>query len=129
MKETELTQHVIKQLGKHAPRDPLAQEVCQKGNMSWPQAKTFIRLVQIRHRRQIGLRQRLPALLMRGTASLIGLIIAGAILVMTLNGSIIFFLSFPIPYLGNLVYFGLGAAMSTGGLKGTWKNIKQILKG
>jgi hypothetical protein len=40
------------------------------------------------------------------------------VLVATLSGWVIFLLRFPVPYLGNLVYFLLGLSMIAGGIRG-----------
>ena len=126
MNQQEATQFVIRELGKLRPRNDIVQKVCESTNMDWGQAEKFIQSIEAEHGRAIAKKQS-PLVAVIGLGTVIaGFALSGWILYETLNGIIIFFLSFPVPWLGNITYFLIGAAMIAGGLHGTWDTITRI---
>ena len=128
MNQQEATDLVIRELGKLRPRNDIIQKLCEATSMDWTQAEKFLKQVETQNKSLIA-RKQSPMITVIG----IGMILAGLglciyIFYETLQGYIIFFLSFPVPYLGNITYFLIGAAMIGGGLIGTWDTIVQIWK-
>jgi len=126
MNEQEAVDFVIRELGKHHQRNEIIQKLCENVGMNWSQAEKFMRRVETEHRSSIALKQG-PIITMVGVGTIIiGLVITFGIIILTLQGYIIFFLSFPVPYLGNIFYFFVGAAMIAGGLRGIWDTVRHL---
>ena len=126
MNEQEAVDFVIRELGKHHQRNEIIQKLCENVGMNWSQAEKFIRRVEIEHRSSIALKQS-PIITMVGVGIIIvGLAITFGIALLTLRGYIIFFLGFPVPYLGNFFYFFVGIAMIIGGLRGIWDTVRHL---
>lgn len=126
MNQQEATDFVIRELGKHHQRNDIIQKLCETGGISWSAAEKFVQRVEAENSGAIALKQ-------SPVVTLIGLLIALAglglmlwVVLETLGGYIIFFLSLPVPYLGNIVYFFTGLAMLVGGIWGIWDVIAKI---
>ncbi|MBN2116966.1 MAG: hypothetical protein JW730_10355 [Anaerolineales bacterium] len=126
MNKQQATDFVIRELGKHHQRNDIIQKLCEISGINWNAAEKFVQQVEAENTGAIAMRQSpLITLIGMGTA-LAGLALMIWIATETLQGYIIFFLSFPVPYLGNLVYFFTGLAMMLGGLWGMWGTILKI---
>jgi hypothetical protein len=126
MNQQEATDFVIQQLGKHQQKNNIIQKLCESTSMNWGQAEKFIQQVEAQHGGIIAQKQS-PMIAAIGTVTVIaGFAIAIGIIVVTLQGWMIFFLKLPVPYLGNIVYFLGGVAMIAGGLRGTWDTIVRM---
>jgi hypothetical protein len=127
MNPQEATDFVIRELGKHHPRNDIIQKVCESvDGMNWGEAEKFVKQVEAENRSAIALKQS-PLVTFIGVCTIIfGLGLTVWVTFETLQGYIIFFLSFPIPYLGNIFYFLLGLAMTGGGIWGIWDTIVRI---
>jgi len=127
MNQQEATEFVIRELGKHHPKNDIIQKVCESvDGMNWGEAEKFVRRVEVENRRAIVLKQS-PLVTFIGVCTIIlGLGLTFWVAFETLQGYIIFFLSFPVPYLGNIFYFLLGLAMTGGGIWGIWDTILRI---
>ena len=126
MNEQEAIDFVIRELGKHHPKNDIIQKLCESNSMNWNQAEKFIQQVESQYRGSIASKQS-PVITLMG----IGLVLAGLILSVfiiyeTLQGVIIFFLRLPIPYLGNVTYFLAGIGMIAGGLRGMRDTLVQM---
>src|SRR5512138_2961176 len=79
MQPEEITNYIVKELGKqHNPED-IAMALCEKTSMTWSEAQQLVRQVQVSHRQEIIARQS-PILIGLSVASLLlglGLICAG----------------------------------------------------
>ena len=118
MSNSEITNFVVSQLGKHRSVDDVTRMLVSQTELNWGDAKKLVQRIQFERRNEITTRQA-PWVLMVGVLTIIaGLAISAVITWATLNGVIIFFLVFPMPYLGNLVYFGIGILMALGGIVG-----------
>jgi len=126
MNQQEATDFVIRELGKLRPRNDIIQKLCELSGMNWNQAEKFIRHVETQNKSSIAIKQSPLVTIMGIGMVLAGLAISIWIAVVTLQGVIIFFLSFPIPYLGNIFYFLLGIAMIAGGIGGMWDTLRRI---
>ncbi len=129
MNKQQATDFVIQELGKHHQRNDIIQKLCEAGGISWGAAEKFVRQVEAENRSAIALKQS-PLITLIGICTAIagvGLMIW--VVTETLQGYIIFFLSFPVPYLGNIVYFFTGLAMMVAGLWGMWDTIVKIWNG
>ena len=128
MKKQEATDFVIRELGKHHQRNDIIQKLCEAGEINWRDAEKFVRGVEADNRSAIALKQS-PLITLIGLGTIIfGLGLTFWIVTATLQGYIIFFLSFPVPYLGNIFYFFTGMAMIIGGVWGMWDTIVRIWK-
>ena len=126
MNQQESTDFVIRELGKHHQRNEIIQKLCETNGINWKDAERFIQNVEAENANKIAIKQS-PLVTIIGIGTIIaGLTTAIGIVVLTMQGYIIFFLSFPIPYLGNIFYFAVGLAMITGGLRGIWDTILRI---
>ena len=119
---------VIKEIAGHRHRNDVIMALCEKTATPWNDVQRFVQKVESENRQAITARQS-PLLLMIGA----GLIIAGLFVVAyygyrTLTGTIIIFLSMPIPYLGNAVYIGTGLAMMAGGTVGVLRTARNLIK-
>jgi hypothetical protein len=118
MDNTDIKKFVILELGKHHKPDDIIKEVCERTGMGWSDAQKFVRQVYAENRGEITGRQNGILMFLVVAEILGGFALSSGVLVATLSGWIIFLLRFPIPYLGNLVYFVIGIAMMLGGIRG-----------
>ncbi len=120
------TDFVIRELGKHHQRNDIVERLCELNGISWGAAEKFVQQVEAENRSAIA-RKQSPMITFLGLCiSLGGLGLMIWVTMETLNGYIIFFLSFPIPYLGNIAYFLTGLVMMVAGLWGMWDTILRI---
>src|ERR1043165_8471338 len=104
MNQQEATDFVIRELGKHRQRNDVLQKLCEDAGMNWGEAEKFLRKVEAENKSAIALKQS-PVITLIGIGTIIlGLGLTVWVITETLHGYIIFFLSFPIPYLGNVFY-------------------------
>ena len=127
MNQQEATDFVIRELGKNHPKNDIIHKLCESvDHMNWGEAEKFVQRVEIEHRSTIA-RKQSPLITFISTCTIIlGLGLTLWVAFETLQGFIIFFLSFPVPYLGNVFYFLLGLAMTGGGISGMWDTILRI---
>lgn len=124
-KET-ATDFVIRELGKHHSRNDIIQRLCEATSMNWGQAENFIRDVESQNASTIAQKQS-PLITVIGLLTVIaGFGLSIWVAYETLNGYIIFFLSLPIPYLGNITYFVVGIGMIAGGIRGMWETLTRL---
>jgi hypothetical protein len=127
----ELTDLIIKELGKHHSRDAIIMAVCEKGGLNWKQAEQLIEEVEWQHKRAIATRQS-PVLLLISAVT----IIAGLGL---LAYGILFFADFfqrdvlERALLLRAGYYRIGGlltglAMLGGGSYGFWKTVLPLLE-
>jgi hypothetical protein len=94
--------------------------------MNWSQAERFIQQVASEHKSVIAQKQSLVVVVFGVLTIIAGFGLSLWVAYETLNGIIIFFLNFPVPYLGNVTYFVIGIGMVAGGLRGMWETITRI---
>ena len=123
MDNTDIKKFIILELGKHRKPNDIIIEVCEKTGMGWNDAQKFVRQVYTENHSEIVGHQNGIIFALVILEIIAGVAISLGILAMTLSGWIIFFLRFPVPYLGNLAYFMLGVFMILGGIKG-YTNMK-----
>ncbi len=75
MNETDLSEYVILQLGKHVTRNDLVFQLCQISGMSWPQADSFVRQVESQQGSRIAVRQSPLIIIVR-----LGILVGGIVL-------------------------------------------------
>lgn len=123
----ETVEYVVGELGKHRSENDIIRTVVYLEDTSWEEAKQIVAQIKIRCRGQIARRQG-PLLIAVGAMTFIGgLALCASMVIATLQGFAIFFLSLPIPYLGNLVYFVTGLGMMAGGAYGTGPAVLEFL--
>ena len=129
MDQQEATDFVIRELGKHHQKNDIIQKLCEATSMNWGQAEKFVYQVATQHGGQIA-RKQSPLIATMGTIFVIaGFALSIWIIYVTLQGWIIFFLTLPIPYLGNIVYFLTGLGLIAGGIRGMWDTITRMWNG
>jgi hypothetical protein len=115
---TKLSEAVIRELSRHRSRNDIILDLCKASGMQWDAAVRFVHQIEINQHGTIVARQRpvlvlfAAAFILGGAAASIGMVAA------TLDGRVIFFLTLPVPYLGNIVYFALGVLAVIGGVVG-----------
>ena len=112
---------IIEESKKNRNINDIIPMVCENGGMEWKEAQNFIRRVQLDNKEEIS---KSNNILFMGLGILTTLAGAALFLMMlweTLDGTIIFFLSFPVPYLGNIFYMGFGILLAAGGVMGILK--------
>jgi hypothetical protein len=129
MDRQDITHYIIRELGKHHPVRDITIAVCEKTGMKWDEAQQFVGQIQVEHKDEIIRRRKPLFVLMAVTSIVIGLTLSITILVLTLNGLIIFLLRLPIPYLGNLLLFGFGVMMVGGGVTGLLNMAQELEAG
>jgi len=126
MNKQEATNFVIRELGRHRQRNDIIENLCAAAGISWGDAAKFVQQVETENKSAIALKQS-PLITIIGLGTvLLGLGLAARMVIATLQGVIILFLSFPVPYLGNIVYFLTGLTMIIAGLWGIWDTIVKI---
>ncbi len=123
MNDEELTNLIIKELGKHHDRKAIIQKVCEQSTLNWGEAERFITEVELHNKRKIAARQG-PLLIFLSIGTLvlgIGLLAYNMeILVAIFNKDLLQeILSLRSGYyrLAGLV---TGLGMTVGGLYGAW---------
>ena len=66
----ELTNLIIKELGKHHDRNEITRKICERSELNWKEAEQLIALVETQHRRTIATRQS-PLLLFLSVGTLL----------------------------------------------------------
>jgi hypothetical protein len=123
----ETVKYVVGELGKHRPENDIIRTVVYLEDVSWEDAKRIVAEIKVRCRGQI-VRRQSPVLIAVGIVTFIaGFILSAGMVVATLQGFSIFFLSMPIPYSGNVTYFVTGLGMMAGGAYGTGPVLLDLL--
>jgi len=125
MDDQELTEFVIRELGKHRRRSDVVTDVCERTGMDWPVAQKFVYQIEFKNRKQVAARQSPLAIIFGVSFILGGLALALASAIATLQG--ISFHYQGIPYVGNAAGIGFGIVLLAGGVIGLWDTIKNFL--
>ncbi len=126
MNKQQATDFVIQELSKHHQRNDIVQRLCETNGVNWAMAEKFVQQVEAENRSAIALKQS-PLITFLGICiAIAGMGLMVWVATETIQGYVIFFLSFPVPYLGNIVYFFTGLAMMVAGLWGVWDTIVKI---
>jgi hypothetical protein len=129
MNNAELTDQIIKGLGKHHDRQEIVRRICEQSGLSWSEAEQLINEVETQNRRKIAVRQG-PLMMFLSIGSLvlgIGLTVYNMdILIAIFNADLLSqILSLQSGYyrLASLV---TGAGMMIGGLFGVWTTLSSF---
>lgn len=118
MNDPDITKFIVVQLKNGRRPDDVILAVCERTRMQWPEAKQFVQRLHAEHQNEIASHQSRFLVPVGIMITVGGLAIAIVVSIATLDGWIIFLLRLPIPYLGNLLLFGLGICMTIGGVTG-----------
>ncbi|HET7011736.1 MAG TPA: hypothetical protein VFI11_13250 [Anaerolineales bacterium] len=121
MDPVKLTEAVVRDLARHRGRNDIILSICNTTGMDWKQAEAFVQQVERTQRKRIAGRQAPLLLVLAGMSIVGGFSTVVAMVDAALSGTILFLPGLPIPYLGNVVYFGLGVLAIAGGLLGVWR--------
>ncbi|MBN1977375.1 MAG: hypothetical protein JW918_08235 [Anaerolineae bacterium] len=120
-------EYVVKELGKHRSENDIIRTVVHLENVSWEEARRMVAAVKVKCKGQIARRQS-PILVAIGMVTFLGgVALAAGMVIATLMGINLFFLSLPIPYLGNVIYFLTGLGMMAGAAWGSGSVILEFL--
>ena len=126
----ELTNLVIKELGKHHDRKDIIQKVCEESNLNWTEAEHLVEQVETQHRRKIAGRQS-PLLIVLSIGTLL---VGFGLLAYNMQFIIHFFQKDTFDQIvglrsGYYQVAGLltGLSMTIGGLYGLWKTLASLL--
>lgn len=127
----ELTDLIIKELGRHHSRNEIIVAVCEKGGLDWPQAEKLIEQVEQEHKRAIASRQS-PLLILISAGTLIaglGLAAYGILFLVDFfqMETVERLLFLRTGYL-RIVSLLTGLAMFGGGSYGLWKTLLPLLE-
>ncbi|MFL7792553.1 MAG: hypothetical protein AB8I69_10465 [Anaerolineae bacterium] len=112
-------EYIVKELGRHRAENDIIRTVVHLEDTSWEEAKRMVAAVKVRYKGQI-VRRQSPVLMAIGAVTFIGgFALCAGMVVATLEGINIFFLSLPIPYSGNIIYFVTGLGMMGGAAWGS----------
>ncbi len=70
MQKEEITQYVIKALGRNRSQSDIVQYLCENAKMTWPEAEKLVRQIQVKHSGEISSRQS-PLIIAIGIMSLL----------------------------------------------------------
>jgi hypothetical protein len=126
MDPVKLTEAVVRDLSRHRSRNDIIMSICQSTGMDWKQAEAFVQQVEQSNHSRIAGRQAPLLLILAGIAVVGGLSTVVAMVAATLEGTIIYLPTLPIPYLGNVVYFSLGVLGIAGGLLGLVRWLRDL---
>lgn len=118
MNRPDITASVVGQLKNRRRHDDIILEVCERTGMQWSDAQQFVQRVYAEHQGEITGHQNRLLSVVGITTTVGGVAIALGIVLATLDGWVIYFLRLPIPYLGNLLIFGVGILTAAGGVMG-----------
>ena len=125
MDDQELTDYVIRELGKSRRRSDVVMEVCERTGMDWQAAQKFVYQVAFENRKSVAARQS-PIVLITGVGFVLGgLILALGSAVITVQGISIHYQG--VPYAGNIAGIGFGILLIAGGVLGLWDTIKTFM--
>jgi len=119
MNQEQMTEYIVKELGKNRNPQDVIMFLCESEKLSWPEAEKLVRQVYSSRRREIATRQS-PLLIFFCVGLLllgIGGIILGAVGIMDGDGS-----------RSDGRYLLTGIGMLLGGIIGLWNTIASILK-
>ena len=124
MNHEQLTQYVIRELGKHRRRSDVVMDVCERTGMDWPAAQKFVYSVEFDNRQKVAVRQS-PLAIIFGVSFLLG----GFALVLmsvfaTLQGYSLTYRG--VPYSGNITGVITGILLIAGGVIGLWETIQKL---
>ena len=129
MNNEELSDLIVKELGKHHDRQDIVRKVCEQTSLSWTEAEQLVDEVEAQNRRKIAVRQG-PLLMFLSIGSLViglGLLVYNMeILVAIFNSDLMQqILSLQSGYyrLAGLV---TGLAMTIGGFYGIWTTLAAL---
>ncbi len=118
MQQEEITNYIIRELGKHHNPNDIALALCEKTNMPWMEAQHLVQQVQSHHHQDIAARQSLAATIL----SVIFLLIGGAATWVS-----IWALSQGIVNRASMMGLIFGLAIFLGGIRGLWKWLDKFL--
>ena len=118
------TKQIIRDLAKNRPKNLIITEICEKYHLAWVDAERLVATVEQDHQTTIYSRQKPFYILLGGLIAIGGFALAVYMLYAAASGMIIFLLRLPIPYLGNLVFFGIGVLAMIGGLRGVIRIVR-----
>lgn len=121
MVDEELKSKIIKNLAKHRTINFIVTEICETTGMKWDESERLVNEIEEDNSLEIYSRQKPFMIILGSTTALGGLILSGFILYETINGLIVFVGMVPIPYIGNIIFLGLGLGMLIGGSRGVIK--------
>jgi hypothetical protein len=123
----ETVEYIVKELGKHRVENDIIRTVVHLEDVSWEEAKRMVAAVKARCKGQIARRQS-PVLVAIGMVTFLGgAALSVGMVIATVMGMSIFFLSLPIPYSGNVIYFVTGLGMMAGAAWGTGSAMLEFL--
>jgi hypothetical protein len=121
MVDEDLKANIIKQLAQHRTKSLIVTEICETSGMKWAEAERLVDEIEADYSLEIHSRQKPLLMIIGSTIALGGLILTVFILFGTFSGTIIYVGFVPVPYLGNILFLGLGLGMLIGGTRGVIK--------
>lgn len=125
MNQEELTDFVVRELGKQRRHSDVVMDVCERTGMDWKTAQKFVYQVAFDNRKRVAARQS-PLAIIFGIAFVVGgLALALISVIATIQGISIHYRG--VPYVGNILGVGFGVLLLAGGVIGLWDTIQQFM--
>jgi hypothetical protein len=121
MENAEITQFIIRELGRHRSHNDITTSVCERTGLRWDEAEKVVADVQINHHGEITGRQN-KLLIYIGILTVIGGFgLTIWVLAITFQWWSIYFRYLPIPYSINVILLVVGVVTTFGGVFGLMK--------
>lgn len=125
MKDQELQNFIVRELGKSRRRSDVVMDVCERTGMDWQEAQKFVYQVAMDNHKKVAARKS-PLAVIFGVSFVVGgFAIALISLIATIQGISIDYRG--VPYVGNLGGIGFGLLLLAGGVIGLWDTLKQFM--
>ena len=119
------TKKVIRDLARRRPRDLIITELAEMGRLEWDDAAALVNEIEEKYKEEINKKQRPAFFLLGAGLTFGGLLLFISMLLASANGLSIYFLRFPIPYLGNGIFAFMGLLAFLGGLRGVLRLLRR----
>ncbi|HNB50857.1 MAG TPA: hypothetical protein PK530_02890 [Anaerolineales bacterium] len=124
MNHKQLTQYIIRELGKQRRRSDVVMDVCERTGMDWPAAQKLVYQVEFDNRQKVAIRQSPLAIIFGVSFVAGGLGLVLLCVFATLLGYSITYRG--VPYVGNVAGIIVGILLIAGGVIGLWDTIQKI---
>ena len=108
----------VRDLANWRKRDDIILELCELSGRSWDEMAALVRSIELNNQGKIMARRKPLYRVVAIITTIVGIAASVGIVLLTLDGLIIFFIFLPIPFLGNIAVFLFGLGMTIGGIRG-----------
>lgn len=121
MIDEDIKSQIVRDLVRRRSKSSIITELCESSGLKWDEAEHTVDEIENDNAIDIYSRQKPLLILIGSTVTAGGLILSGFTLLETINGLVVYVGIVPIPYPGNIIFFGIGLGMIIGGTRGVVK--------